>query len=227
MGKSADCANCQIPLFERACFVEGGKGDKSCPTLREKELIEKIREIYQEPEIKEFARLASVQEGEGYLERERKPYLPHPGKPRIQEIVEFARKMGYKKLGLAFCIGLQKEAELFARFLRAQGFEVVSVICKFGRIEKEELGVKDEEKILIGTRETACNPIGQALYLNQAGTDFNLALGLCVGHDSLFFKYSQAPVSVVAVKDRLCGHNPLAPLYTLTSYYMYLLRPGF
>ncbi len=227
MKKLADCANCQVPLFERACFVEKGKGGAGCPTLSEKELFEKVREIYKEPKLREFARLASVQEGEGYLERERKPYLPHPAKPRIQEIAEFAKKMGYKRLGIAYCIGLQKEAELLVRFLRAQGFEVVSVVCKIGRIEKEELGVRDEEKILIGTKESACNPIGQALYLNKAETDFNLALGLCVGHDSLFFKYSQAPVSVVAVKDRLCGHNPLAPLYTLTSYYMYLLRPGF
>ena len=54
-------------------------------------------------------------------------------------------------------------------------------------------------------------------------TDFNLMLGLCVGHDSMFLKYSEALVSVIAVKDRLLGHNPLAALYS--GYYAFLEAP--
>ena len=64
-----------------------------------------------------------------------------------------------------------------------------------------------------------CNPIGQAKLLNSAQTQLNILLGLCVGHDSLFIKYSEAPVTVLAVKDRVTGHNPLAPLYLHQSYY--------
>lgn len=64
-----------------------------------------------------------------------------------------------------------------------------------------------------------CNPIAQAKILNAAGTDFNILLGLCVGHDSLFIKYSQAMVTVFAVKDRVLGHNPLAAVYNYESYY--------
>jgi uncharacterized metal-binding protein len=55
--------------------------------------------------------------------------------------------------------------------------------------------------------------------LNEANTDLNIAIGLCVGHDSLFYKYSDALVTTLVAKDRVTGHNPCAPLYTLNSYY--------
>ncbi|MBM3792205.1 MAG: DUF1847 domain-containing protein, partial [Acidobacteria bacterium] len=200
----------------------------SCPTLNGRDLVEESRREYQKPTVREFARLASVQEGECYLERERRPYIPHCGKTRIQEVCEFAHKIGAGRLGLAFCIGLAQEARQLHEIFTAQGFEVASVGCKAGRVLKEEvLGVKDEQKILIGTPEAACNPINQARVLNRAGTDLNVLVGLCVGHDALFFKYAEAYTTVLAVKDRVTGHNPLAALYTSHLYYMFLRRPGF
>jgi len=60
-----------------------------------------------------------------------------------------------------------------------------------------------------------CNPIAQAQILNEQLTDFNIVVGLCVGHDSLFFKHSEAPVTVLVAKDRVLGHNPAAALYVL------------
>jgi uncharacterized metal-binding protein len=42
----------------------------------------------------------------------------------------------------------------------------------------------------------------------------NVLLGLCVGDDTLFIKHSKAPVTVLAVKDRVLAHNPLGVLYT-------------
>jgi len=228
MEKMASCATCGIPLFQRACFVDGGKGPDFCPTVNHEGLAEEAAAEYGKPSIHEFARLASVQEGECYLERDRKPYVPHCGKPRIQETIEFAKKIGAEKLGLAFCVGLSQEARMVHDLFAAQGLSVVSVVCKVGRMKKEEeLGIKDEEKIMIGTDETACNPVLQASILNEAGTDLNVLLGLCVGHDSLFLKYSDALSTVLAVKDRVTAHNPLAALYTSKSYYMYLNRQGF
>ena len=70
-----------------------------------------------------------------------------------------------------------------------------------------------------------CNPIGQAIFLNEAKTELNIILGLCVGHDSLFIKYSKAPVTVFAVKDRVLGHNPLAVIYQAEAYYKNKLFP--
>jgi len=222
------CAICNVNLLQKACWVENGKPGNHCPSVSAKEIIEKSWKIYEsDPKLMEFARQASVQEGECYMGRTQKPYIPHCVKPRIQEICEFAKKMGYKKLGLAFCIGLASEAGMLDRVLKAQGFEVISIVCKAGRIDKEKIGIRPEEKIMIDSPEAMCNPIMQALYLNEAKTQFNLLLGLCVGHDSLFFKYAEAPTTVVAVKDRVTAHNPLAVLYTGTSYYMYTLKPGF
>ncbi len=72
-----------------------------------------------------------------------------------------------------------------------------------------------------------CNPIVQAEILNEAQTEFNIMLCLCVGHDSLFLKHIKAPTTVLAVKDRVTGHNPMAALYTSSSYYQRLKRLEF
>ena len=222
------CARCGIDPRERICISEDGKGPPFCPTLNRGEVVEEAVKVYEECEwVKEFARQASIQEAECYAQRGTKPYVRRPVKPRLQEICEFAHKMGYKRIGLAFCVGLRREAAILSRILERQGFEVVSVICKVGRVPKERIGVKDEEKINIGAPESMCNPIAQAKILNQEKTQFNILLGLCVGHDSLFFKYAQAPTTVFAVKDRVLGHNPLAALYTAESYYERLMQPGF
>ncbi len=64
-----------------------------------------------------------------------------------------------------------------------------------------------------------CNPILQAKMLNHAKTDLNVVVGLCVGHDSLFYKYSEAITTTMITKDRVLGHNPAAALYTADTYY--------
>ena len=178
-------------------------------------------------DILKFARQASIQEGECYSNRHVKPYILHPVKPRIQETCEFAQKMGYKKLGVAFCDGLSKEALSLTKILIAQGFDVISVRCKVGGIPKENIGIKEEEKVLMGEFDPMCNPIAQAMILNEEKTDFNILIGLCVGHDSLLLKYSNAFCTVLVTKDRVLGHNPVAALYTSNCYYARLLQKGF
>jgi uncharacterized metal-binding protein len=116
-------------------------------------------------------------------------------------------------------MGLRQEARAVERVLRAEGFEVVSALCKIGCIPKERLGLGETEKIAIGEFEAMCNPVAQAFLLNRSGTEFNIVLGLCVGHDALFLRYAEALCTVLAVKDRVLGHNPLAAVYTLDSYY--------
>ena len=69
-----------------------------------------------------------------------------------------------------------------------------------------------------------CSPISQAEILNDSEVDFNVLVGLCVGHDSLFFKYAKAPVTVLIAKDRVFGHNPAAALYQSHAYYRRLIR---
>jgi len=215
----ASCASCEVEVARRICYVEDGVGFKGCPTVTRSDVLEEANSEYERPEIREFARQASIQEADCYANRHQRPYILQPTKTRIVEICEFAEKMGYSRLGIAFCIGLAKEAAVVERILKSRGFEVVSVVCKAGRTPKESIGLRDEEKIRQGTNEAMCNPIYQAKLLNHENTDFNILLGLCVGHDSLFFKYAQAPATVLAVKDRVTGHNPLAAIYLSESYY--------
>ncbi len=217
-----NCAKCNVELRERICMKPDGRPSANCPTVSRKDTVENSKKLYKAKENYEFARNASIQEGECYIERDKKPYIMHPAKPRILEIAEFAKKMGYRRLGIAFCAGLAKEAETVADFYEKKGFEVVSVVCKAGCVPKEEIGLKDEEKVFRGGHESMCNPIFQAMVLNEEDADFNILLGLCVGHDSLFVKYAKAPTTVLAVKDRVTGHNPLAALYLLHGYYTWL-----
>lgn len=135
---------------------------------------------------------------------------------RVQEIMEFAHKIKAHRIGIANCIGLINEARIFAKILRANGFEPFSIICKVAGLRKTSVGIPAECES-IGA--AMCNPILQARLLNEAHTDLNVVIGLCVGHDSLFYKYSDAYVTTLVTKDRVTGNNPAATLYTANSYY--------
>lgn len=92
--------------------------------------------------------------------------------------------------------------------------------CKIGAVDKTEIGIPNEKKLNHGCgHESMCNPIMQAKVLAEQETDFNIVIGLCVGHDTLFLKHSEAPTTVMIVKDRVLGHNPVAALYTANSMY--------
>lgn len=138
---------------------------------------------------------------------------------RIEEIMLYAAKCGYQKLGLAFCIGLKSEAATCSKILRANGFSVESVCCKNGSIPKSAFGVTREQQVRPELEEeVACNPIGQAQLLEKSGCQLAILLGLCVGHDTLFIRSTDMPVTVLAAKDRVMGHNPLAAIYCANGY---------
>jgi uncharacterized metal-binding protein len=140
-------------------------------------------------------------------------------KTRIEEIMDFAQRIKADKIGIAHCVGLMHEAKTTREIFIAGGFKVFTACCKMGSINKEKLGLKDEEKVRPGQYEALCNPIAQAKILEKAGSQLNVVLGLCVGHDTLFFAHSKVPVTVLIAKDRVLGHNPVAALYTHHSYY--------
>jgi len=222
MDERPECAKCTTAVCTSKAFL---KGPPNCPTKTQKEIIQKALAKYDEPETREFARKASIQEFECYM---RLPEGMTPRYPRVEEVAQFAKKMGYKKLGVAFCVGLMAETKTLVKILENRGFEVVSVCCKAGAIPKERIGITEEQKIAgPGSFEVMCNPISQAEILNNAGAEFNIMVGLCVGHDSLFLKYAKAPTTVLVAKDRVFGHNPVMGLYLAHSpYYRKLLRKG-
>ena len=121
---------------------------------------------------------------------------------------------------LSVCLWLQ--ARIFAKILRANGFEAYSVVCKVSGQAKSSMGIPAECESI---GPAMCNPILQARLLNQAKTDLNVVIGLCVGHDSLFYKYAEAPCTTAVTKDRVLCHNPAAALYAADFYYKKKLFP--
>ena len=128
---------------------------------------------------------------------------------RLGETILFAKELGLKRIGLAFCIGLSDEAKIIEEIL-SKHFEVVSVCCKVCGIDKKDFEL---QHISSESREVMCNPAGQAQLLNEADTQFNVICGLCVGHDAIFAKISDAPVTTLIAKDRVLAHNPAAAIY--------------
>ena len=198
------CARCAV----RACSEENPeKLPKNCP-MRDGERMDEAFAAYALPENHDFYVTASELEALGYCQW-----------PRLKETIELCLRMGYKRVGLAFCRGLRKEAAVVDDLLRRAGLEVVSVICKTGGVDKTKVGIDAERKVHPGQFEPMCNPIAQAKLLNGQHTQFNIALGLCVGHDSMFYKYSDALVTTLVAKDRVTGHNPAAAIYCSEGYF--------
>lgn len=142
---------------------------------------------------------------------------------RVEETIAFARRIGATRIGIATCLGLIEETRTLVKILRLAGFDTVSALCKVGSVDKTEIGIPEELKIKCGGFEASCNPVLQARLLNREQTGLNVIMGLCVGHDSLFAKHSDAPVTTLVVKDRILGHNPASALYTTQSYNARLL----
>ena len=131
------------------------------------------------------------------------------GSNRVQEIKNFARMAGIKRIGIAHCVTFPKEAEAVKQFLSDE-FEVYSIDCKCGQITKHQMLGCEGKSIM-------CNPAGQADYLKENNTELNISMGLCVGHDMVFNQKSASPVSNLVVKDRTNRNNPIETINNLKS----------
>jgi len=208
------CAKCPSVYCSRMPLEEISKEllPDFCPMKTNEEIVKSAIEKYGEDDVKKIYVPATVTEKEAY-EHVRGALMAV--RPRIKEIIEFGKLVHAKKLGVAFCAGLHDEAARVVTILEKAGFTVASVRCKCGAVDKTKLNVAKEYKIGDPSKfEAACNPIVQAKLLNNAGTDINIIVGLCVGHDMLFTMNSKAPVTTLIVKDRLLGHNPVIALYS-------------
>jgi len=180
----------------------------NCPMKIFPEIEKEAKKIYEKDEyVKKATKNASIVEAEGYIKW-----------PRLKDTAEYAKRMGYNKLGIAFCVGLIKEAERVAEILEKYGFNVVGVCCKTGSLKKTEIGIPEEYTMKSKTGYTigwiTCNPVAQALLLNEVNTDMNIICGLCVGHDITFTQQSKAPVTTLIAKDRSMPHNPAGVLFS-------------
>ena len=213
MAQRIDCAAGGVNLGRT-----GGKNESvdGCPMNTSEDILLKASRLYEETkELREMARAAAIVEATGYMKW-----------TRIEDTIEFARLMGFNKLGIACCAGLRREGAVLESILKKNDFEVVSAICKTGAVPKEKLGLADNQKVRPGRFEAMCNTVAQAMLLDSAGSQLNIMVGLCVGHDAIFAKNSKAPVTTLVAKDRVLCHNPVAALYNHQGYYQAKLYEG-
>ena len=196
--KSPQCAKCP----SKSCLLGPvTEAPKFCPMITSPDIFEDARGVVEKPEIRKMFKGVARTWKDSAL-----------SKNRIEEVMIYARNMDFKRLGLAFCIGLSDQARVVSALFEKQGFDVISGCCMTGGFSSDDVGLSEEDKIYTDGRQPQCNPVGQALIINKFGTDLNVLLGLCVGDDSIFIKHSEAPVTVLAVKDRVNFHNPLAAI---------------
>ena len=208
------CAYC--PPTVRACRQGESeeRGPGFCPIKVDPEVQAHARKCYDEPQTRKVSQESAVVESQGYCKW-----------TRVEEIVQFAKRMGFRRIGIANCISFVDHAHVLSGILESHGFEVVSVACKTGSIPKEDLGIADQDKVRPGAFESLCNPVCQAELLAAHGCELNVVMGLCVGHDSLFFKHAQGLTTVLVAKDRVLGHNPVAALHLADTYYSRVWGP--
>lgn len=189
INRELNCALCH----ENGCYKRDlSKTLKNCPTVNKKDKIDNIDLLYLEEENKKIAKVSADVTMNNY-----------GNKSRLKETIEFCQQMGYKKIGLAFCYKVKDEAFELLKIFNSFGFEVVSVMCKVGSVERDLVDADNNNK------PPMCNPIVQAKFLNEQNVDINIIFGLCVGHDILFTKYCDGLITTFAVKDRLYDNAPV------------------
>jgi len=98
MNEEVECAKCT----KMVCFTEYfEEGASNCPTKTKQDIIKQALAEYNKPEVREFARQASIQEFECYMN------LPEgitPRNPRVEEIAQFAKKWDIKSLASPFAL---------------------------------------------------------------------------------------------------------------------------
>ena len=130
---------------------------------------------------------------------------------RLNEIIEFCRSQNYKKVSIAYCFSMEKEAFSLKKILESNYIKTESVRCTVNGVRENEILGNDKNNV-------NCNPAGQALSINKGLSDFVIEMGLCLGHDVIFHEYLKKPFTVFAVKDRVYKHNPLEALYDSVNY---------
>ncbi len=138
------------------------------------------------------------------------PFTPdHLMRNRVEELIHFAQRREMKRVGVAFCVILLKEAQRFGKILQDGGLEAQLVCCRVGAVDYDEIGLPKAHPDRFAA---ICNPIAQAKLLNESKVDLVVLLGLCLGHDLLLQEECEAPVTTLVVKDRVLDHHTVLAL---------------
>ena len=103
----AQCTRCgNLPC--RTGELEKLPTEGFCPMRLHEGALEEAREIYNDLEIINLAQNAARVEATGYCQWS-----------RVEEIMEFARRIGVNKLGIASCGGLRQESRTLVKIFEA------------------------------------------------------------------------------------------------------------
>jgi uncharacterized metal-binding protein len=200
MDSNLVCAGCAAKWCE---FPDTARPARCSQDSVDGETREQVAELYADPDnLKLMAAAAKVSDETRF-------------NTRVQDTMKFAKFIGARKIGIATCTMLLRESRILAGLLERAGFEVAGIACKVDGRRREDLGIENPQ----GKTNVLCNPVMQARLLNRERTDLNVVMGLCVGHDSLFYRHSEAPVTTLVAKDFITGNNPCAALYASGSLY--------
>ena len=123
-------------------------------------------------------------------------------KSRVEHIVDFSRSLGVKRIGIASCLRYIKDASFLQGLFQKEGFQVPAVFCKVGGWQTKDIDIEKNTNWII------CNPIGQAMILNELGCEIEVTLGLCMGHEMIFNKYAEGYVTNLYVKEKISHERP-------------------
>jgi uncharacterized metal-binding protein len=177
-----DCTNCQ----PKSC-----RESESCG-IEKFDRTEVIKD-YQEPENQIILHAAA-----SLVDNGRAGTLS-----RLQETISFIKSMDYKKVGLAYCYGMEKEVKVMKEIFKAESLKLRTVSCTVGGINQDEINTSSS------TEKVSCNPLGQARELNDEGVDFVIVMGICLGHDILLQRNLKSDFTTFVVKDRVFANAPL------------------
>lgn len=177
---ASECAHCSVYAC-RAGQLDAAP--ENCPTVGGS--FPDFEVLYAPRDNRRMAYEAARVEAEGYCRW-----------TRAREVLEFSRRMGYERIGIAYCADTADLAVATMSYLSRNGLEAV-----------------------LPPREGACEPRGQVDFLERAATELNVICGMPVADEAAFIRASQAPVTALVARDARLAHNPVAALYTSGSYY--------
>jgi len=177
---------------------EKNRMPKTCPTSTHSALVKDVAPYFEEP----FKSIMQVADKTPFTE-------DRVLRSRVEELIFFAKHLGYLRIGIAFCVTLMQEAQALAKIIEAEGLEAVPVCCRVGAVDYAEI---DLPKAHPDKFAAICNPVAQAKLLNQAQVQLVAQVGLCIGHDLILQQVCEAPVTTLVVKDRVYDHDPVEAL---------------
>lgn len=128
---------------------------------------------------------------------------------RTEELIFFAKNLGYQRVGIAFCVTLMKEAQKLAKLLEQHDISAIPVCCRVGAVDYSEIGLPKAHPDQFAA---ICNPVAQAKLLNLANVDLIVQVGLCLGHDIILQQTCTVPLTTLVVKDRVLDHHTVLAL---------------